>query len=191
MGTYSSFSFETFRKENPNVELHITECTDIVAMSHVLNYDTELAVVSGPVDANLFDSITLKTSDYTLIVETNHPLASNNFITFEKIKNESIISLYEKFNVYHNFVDQCHRHGFEPNIVSTTIELLHLFNLCKLNKGVGISIDFANKYFSFNNIKAIPFAEPNYQWEACIIYKKEHQLSPIAKSIIDYLLSLS
>ena len=190
LGTYSSFSFEEFKTLNNEIELNISEYNDMRAMSQILNYDAELAIVSGPVDLSLFNSITLKTGKYTLIVGAKHPLATKEYIDFDDLRDEKIISLYENFNMYHNFVDRCHTHGFEPNIASKTVEIFHVYTLCKLNKGVGISVDIANKYFTFEDILAIPFADPTYVWEVDIIYKKDHQLSDIALKMVDYLLAI-
>ena len=190
LGTYSVFSFETFRTKNPHIELNVSECNDMHAMSQILNYDTEIAIVSGPVDPSLFNSITLKTGAHTLLVGAEHHLAKKGSIAFSDLQDEKIISLYENFNIYYNFVERCHLQGFEPNIVSKTVDIFHLYNLCKLNKGVGISVDIANKHFALDNILAIPFSDSSYVWEADIIYKKNHQLSDIAQKVIDYLISI-
>lgn len=191
-GVISSISYDIiteFQSIYPNIELDIREYPDLKCEEAVLKGEVDLGFTIADVDKNLFNSKIIKTEKLCALVNEKNPLSKNTEIDFQNLKNEKIISINKEFKLYHNFVNKCIEHGFKPDIVLTTQEMILVHNLSRLNKGIGISV-----YFFMNdiaNVKVIPFKDPSFSWQICLITKKERFMPNITKRFIDYILNMN
>ncbi|WML32571.1 LysR substrate-binding domain-containing protein [Clostridium sp. OS1-26] len=116
-------------------------------------------------------------------------MSEKTSVDFNDLKDEKLIILNEKFHFYHNFLSKCKESGFEPNIVFTTSEVITVHKLSHLNKGTGVSVDFITNDISYPNVYSIPFKDPSFVWEICLITKKNRFVSNLVKLFTNYVLN--
>ncbi|OBR96436.1 MULTISPECIES: LysR family transcriptional regulator [Clostridium] len=178
-----------FQKTYPNIKLVIKTYPDSICEEVVMNEKADLAVSIGPVNEKTFNSTAIKSQYPCILVNKKNPLSKKTSVDFKELKNEKFIILNEKFHFYHNFINKCRESGFEPNIVFTTSEIITVHKLSHFNKGIGISIDFMAKDINYEDIYPIPFKDPSFKWEICLITKK-HRFEPnLVKIFTNYMLN--
>ncbi len=175
----------------PNINAIINDTDEKNAMRRLLDEKINMAMVSGPVDETIFDETILMKFNYVAIVNENNHLYHRTKITFEDLKVEQIVIASQNNNMYDNFIKQCKKNNFDPNICMLASDAQHLLFLCMENEGIGITSTFYSNYFPIEKIRIIPIIEENYEWTIEIITKKGQQLPMAEKIWKDYIVSIS
>ncbi len=182
---------EDFRKINPYLNFSFIEYTDFACEQSVLDGSVDLGLTIGPVDQRKFDAKIVKCHQAHALVNKDNPLYSKATISIKDLKNEKIILVNEEFKMYHNFVSLCHQAGFEPDILLTTAEILIPYKMSRLNKGIGITVDFVSQDISYENVKSIPFEADEFTWDITIITAKGKPRPNICEEFIRYIQSIA
>ena len=177
-----------FKETYPHIELNIREYEDYYCEEAVFNEEADVGFTIAPVEKTKFNSIVVKRDKMCILVNEHNPLSKKSQVDFSEIKNEKFIIVNEKFKLYHNFINKCRKAGFEPEIHLTTVELILVHNLSRLNKGVGVSVYFITNDVA--NVRPITFIDPSCTWEVCLITKKNRLKSYITKTFINYTLRI-
>lgn len=178
-----------FCEAYPNIELVVKTYPDSICEEVVMNENVDLALSIGPINKKNFHSTIIKTQYPCILVNEENPLSEKTTVDFSDLKDEKLIILNEKFHFYHNFINKCKESGFEPNIVFTTSEVITVHKLSHLNKGTGVSVDFITNDISYPNVYSIPFKDPSFVWEICLITKKNRFVSNLVKLFTNYVLN--
>lgn len=178
-----------FCEAYPNIELVVKTYPDSICEEVVMNENVDLALSIGPINKKNFHSTIIKTQYPCILVNEENPLSEKTAVDFSDLKDEKLIILNEKFHFYHNFLNKCKESGFEPNIVFTTSEVITVHKLSHLNKGTGVSVDFITNDISYPNVYPIPFKDPSFVWEICLITKKDRFMSNLVKLFTNYVLN--
>lgn len=178
-----------FCEAYPNIELIVKTYPDSICEEVVMNENVDLALSIGPINKKNFHSTVIKTQYPCILVNDENPLSEKTAVDFSDLKDEKLIILNEKFHFYHNFINKCKESGFEPNIVFTTSEVITVHKLSHLNKGTGVSVDFITNDISYPNVYSIPFKDPSFLWEICLITKKDRFVSNLVKLFTNYVLN--
>lgn len=178
-----------FCEAYPNIELIVKTYPDSICEEVVMNENVDLALSIGPINKKNFHSTVIKTQYPCILVNEENPLSEKTAVDFSDLKDEKLIILNEKFHFYHNFINKCKESGFEPNIVFTTSEVITVHKLSHLNKGTGVSVDFITNDISYPNVYSIPFKDPSFLWEICLITKKDRFVSNLVKLFTNYVLN--
>lgn len=183
---------DKFNELHPSIELDLPELPDSYCERVLLlpDININIAITIGPIDTSKFNYKLIRTYYPCVIVNKKNPLSKKSEITFEDLQNEKIIIYNPSFKLHQNFVNKCKQHGFKPNIISMNTEIYLVHKLCRLNKGIGISLDFIAKDFDYSNTCAIPFADKTFTWDIYLIYKKGDFLPESAKLFANYILNL-
>lgn len=189
LGIISSCSLDFFFKFNekyPNIDVQISEFTDVDVEESILNGLADIGLAVEPVDRSKFHVIPFSSEDECLVVHKSNPLSKKTKISFLDLKEEKIIIESKKFKVYSKFVDYCRIFGFEPNILFESTEIGFAHKLAHLNKGVALSVASAAKDITYEDVIILPFEE-NFLWEWCVISRINEGLSPVCLEFIKYL----
>lgn len=178
-----------FQKAYPKIELEIQEYPDYYCEKAVSNGDLDIALTIGPIDQAAFHSKVIKTQYPCILINEKNPLSQKSVISFKDLRNENFIITSDKFKMHHNFVNKCRDEGFEPNIVLSTSEIYIIHKLSRLNKGLGISVDFIATDINYSNVHPILFEDKNFVWEINLIYKKDSFLSSAGRIFSDYVMN--
>lgn len=177
-----------FKEIYPHIELNIREYEDYYCEEAVFNEEADVGFTIAPVEKTKFNVIIVKRDKMCILVNEHNPLSLKSQVDFSEIKNEKFIIVNEKFKLYHNFINKCREAGFEPEIYFTTMEMILVHNLSRLNKGVGVSVHFISNDVA--NVRPITFIDPSCTWEVCLITKKNCLASHITKTFINYTLRI-
>ena len=109
-----------------------------------------------------------------------YTLANEEQIDIADLKLEQIISMNEKYHVYHDVINECHLNGFHPNIVAKVGEGESIYRLVMNKVGIGI----APKFFCDNeDIKAVAIKDA-YTWDVYSVYRGDSADRELAKRFL-------
>ena len=77
----------------------------------------------------------------TVLVYSEHPYYDRKEISIEDLKQQKLISLNEKYFIYHSLNQRCQDFGFSPDIVIHTMESSLIYRFCQQKMGIGIDAD--------------------------------------------------
>lgn len=177
-----------FQQLYPQIELAIAEYPDFLCEKAVLDGDLDIAFSIGPIDESKFHSKVIKTQSLRILINKKNPLSKKDEISFNDLKGESFAIVNENFKLYHNFINKCKEAGFQPNIIFTTAEIFITHKLSRLNKGLGISVDFVVDDINYPNVCSRPFSDKSFVWDVALIYKKDSILSNAGKLFTDFII---
>lgn len=184
MSALPSSFISGFQKLYPHIELQFTEYQDTLCEEAVFNEHESLGFSIAPVNPERFDFHTVIRDKICILVNEKNPLSSKSSVCFEDLKDEQFLILNNNFKLRRIFNENCRKSGFEPHIALETMELILIHNFSKLNKGIGVSVDFIAHDIA--NVRPIPI-EPECPWEVCTITKKGKHLSDAARRFIQYI----
>jgi DNA-binding transcriptional LysR family regulator len=127
-----------FRRDYPRVIVHVLEDSDVELQQSVLESKVDFAIVTAPGSPHTVKVIPLGTEDLLLVVPEHHPLASHSAIGLGQVANEDFVLPDSSFHITSQFIDACHRAGFEPRVVCRTGSFESVKGLVR--EGLGISI---------------------------------------------------
>ncbi|MBO6127596.1 MAG: LysR family transcriptional regulator substrate-binding protein [Pseudobutyrivibrio sp.] len=110
-----------------------------------------------------------------------YTLANEEQIDITDLKLEQIISMNEKYHVYHDVINAYHRNGFNPNIVAKVGEGESIYRLVMNKVGIGI----APKFFCDNeDIKAVAIKDA-YTCDVYGVHREDSADKELAKRFLD------
>ena len=193
-GTIQEFAGKAiapFEKQYPDIHLSIYEETDLACDAAVERQDVELALTIGPVDERKFDSVLLFSTMHAIIVHESHPLAQRKHVTVEDLRDVPVAIINKETKTNPNFRAACKAAGFEPRIAAVVGDILLVYHFAENNTGVGISTVALAKRLARPNVRAIPFVEPEMQWNIYLIKNKNATLSSEARAFERMLISFT
>jgi DNA-binding transcriptional LysR family regulator len=193
-GTIQEFAgkaIAAFKKQYPHIHLSIYEETDLACDAAVEQEDVELALTLGPVDENKFNSVLLFSTMHAIIVHESHALAQRQYITVEDLRDVPVAIINKETKTNPNFRAACKAAGFEPRIAAVVGDILLVYHFAEDNTGVGISTMALAKRLARPHVRAIPFVEPEMQWNIYLIKNKNATLSSEARAFEQTLISFT
>lgn len=162
-----------FREAFPEIEFHYREYPDLQAERLFAEKEGNVAFSIGKFDEALYEVVPLETFPIKLLVNERHPLSSRDSVTIKDIKGEPLYIESSQFVIYHLIMDRCRKAGFEPNVVFETSGFSLCHKMVKANKGISVTVDFIYDDMKGTGMKLIPFSDGSYEWNACMITRKE------------------
>ena len=172
-----------FKRLHPEIELRFTEYQDNFCERAVLNEHEDVGFSIAPVDPELFSVRTVIRDKMCILVSENHPLAQKTTVRFEELREEPLLLLNNNFKLRQIVNRKCREAGFTPLVALETMELILIHNFSRLQKGVGIGVDFIAH--DMTHLRSVPF-EPVCPWEVCFITKKGIHRSKAAQKFIRF-----
>lgn len=161
-----------------------------VNMTHILMeklIDGSLDVVLAPMPESVNDHIDylpIFKQELFLVVYNDHPLVNKSSVTIEDFKNEKLVMINKKTNLYIQTENMFKRHNIMPDIAFKVDECNSMAAFVGAQLGVAVmpNIPSLDSY----KVTAIPFEGRTMSRTICIVWNKKRQLSPAMKSFIDY-----
>lgn len=170
-----------FMESNPEVLASWSEYENEQIIRRILNDEISFGFVVGkPNNSNLVTEL-VKSIDLVAYVYNGHRLFDEKQVEISDLKTEKIISMNEKYHVYHDVINACHLNSFNPNIVARVGEGESIYRLVKNRVGIGIS----PKFFSDNeDIKAVEIKDA-YSWDVYGVYRVDSADRDLAKRFLE------
>ena len=176
--------FAGFKQVYPSLELTVIEEGSLALRKMLEQEEIDLGIVitSGP--STLLESHQITKGEILLCVSPMHWLAGEISVDFGKLQNEPFILLKE--DTYHRQIvlQECKKHGFEPNVVLSSSQVDTIRGL--VAKGVGISFLLEGIARRDNRIHCLHLADPIVT-EIGLAWKKDRYLSKACKAFIEFM----
>jgi DNA-binding transcriptional LysR family regulator len=190
-GTIGEFAGELifhFRQQYPDISLGVLESSDWDCEESVWSEKSEFGFSLAPLDQKRFESTSVFTRRFCLLVHKSNPLASRESVPLDILRTTPVM-IMDKRSKTHQIVMQCCREaGFQPVVQFSAGEVIGIHRLVNANRGVGISVESVAEDLGQANICSIPFEDSRMIWDAHFFKKRGAILSPIAKTFERYVL---
>lgn len=165
-----------FSKNFPDLDIEILELPTFLNVQEALLDETiDFGISVLPLHYKELDSILLKKSELSLILPRNHPLAKQEKITLEQLRQERWIEITASFHPIFEEVEKlCINAGFNrrPNIVQEVSSLEIMAQLVAMGKGIAFIPSFFD-ISSIPNIVNIPLDNIAITFEQCLVFRSD------------------
>ena len=188
-GVLNIFPLEKFQELNeqfPDIVFEWKEFENQETINQLRNHQIDVAFVIGNVTQEGILSDTIYESKMTALVYKGHPYYERESIGMQDLEGEQLISLNDKYYIYHSLNQRCQDFGFSPNIVIHTMESSLIYRFCKEKMGIGIDADIHHDKNLLDPLHKIPIKDA-IPWKISLVYKenmKKESLIQKLKKII-------
>lgn len=143
-------SIALFKNNYPDIILSIIEGErdDIIKMLDKNEIDFAF-LRDFELDKKSFNINPLVNDELVLITEKNHPFSKKKYINLKDAQDENFILLGSKSGIDRLSIDECNKHGFEPNVIFKVNKIETILGL--VSEGLGITLLMKRVISSFNN----------------------------------------
>jgi LysR family transcriptional activator of glutamate synthase operon len=149
---------------------------DSVASGHA-----DLGFLQLPASKAAFESRTLLTEPFVLLVGASHALAAAKDLTLKQLAGESFI--FYKGRARDTALEACRKAGFEPRIACESGELETVRALVAAGLGLAVVPQLAAGNLP-KTIQAISIREPKMHRQIAAVWQKGSVLSPAAHALL-------
>jgi len=162
-----------FQRIYPNVSFSFGEYPDRMVESLLLEKKGNVALSVGPFTGDCFEVQILKKCNLGLLVYEDHPLARRSHVKIEDIIDEKLYLENSTFKLNEFIQSRCWNKGFEPNIVFETNGFDMCYKMCRMKKGISVTVDFIHEDMKNEGLIMIPFEENDMVWEVGLLTPKD------------------
>lgn len=170
-----------FKEEYPDIQLDVLEGTDKLIDKNMQEEGIEIGFIAGPVDITKYNAEIFSSHKHCLVINENHPLAKKDKIAYNDLDNEQIALEGRNFKPYYNNMNRFLKANVKPIILMETTEIALTHKIANMNKGIGISVDFAAWSNPYSNTVIKQFEDEECVWDTYFVYNKGKILSPEAE----------
>lgn len=178
-----------FTREHPAVQILVQEEMTSQLLAKVLSYETELALVSLPLDEPRLDVRPLCMDEMFLALPPGHRLAPKRQVTGADLQGESLIVMKEGHCLGEQVLNFCDRRGIQPRITFQSAQLETVQALVRSGLGLSLVPAMALKTEAADAPIYRPFKAPKPQRQIVAISARERQLSRAAAALLQTLLA--
>lgn len=178
-----------YKNLHPECELEQLELNDLDCQDYVRRDSHNVALSTKPWHMNGLDYIPLHKEQLQFIVNKKHPLAASESIKISDLKDDKLLVLNKKFNIYYRILNLCKKAGFSPQIAYMSADVSQLVRLASEGLGVFICVEHIYKESSFDNLVCIPIADSEAYWEVGIITQLNKSIKKDIRQFMSFLLA--
>jgi DNA-binding transcriptional LysR family regulator len=179
-----------FLVKHPHVEVGLEEVMSAKVTKGVLENAADVGVfVLGTLAQNL-KIFPYRKGELVLVVSKEHPLAARRSVSIEDILDFDFIGLHSGSWINSELMKTANELGRTPKLRMRVMEYDALCLMVEAGLGIGILPKGSGKpYVSTMRLKTIALSEPWAKYELGICVRSYDELSPVAKLLVDHLLS--
>ncbi|CAM5721524.1 LysR family transcriptional regulator OS=Lysinibacillus sphaericus OX=1421 GN=LS41612_21425 PE=3 SV=1 [Lysinibacillus sphaericus] len=173
-----------FHQQYPNVHLELVERGAKLIGTLVENGEVDMGIVVLPTDERKFVVQSFVEDQFFVYINEQHPLAQQDTILLQDLKNESFIIFTEEFTLHDYVIKSCKSAGFTPIIGYKSSQWDLIVELVSSNLGVTLlPYSIAAKQTN-QNVKIIPLQNYHMPWRLGVITKKNTYQSYALKQLL-------
>lgn len=176
-----------FQRMYPNVTLSYEEYPDRVVERRLLEHKGNVALSVGPFPGDCFEVRSLKKCSLGLLVYEGHPLFDRESVTAKDINGESLYLENSQFKISELIQSACWSKGFEPQIVFETNGFDLCYKMCRMHKGISVTVDFIHEDMKNEGLKMIPFDEKELVWEIGLLTPRDRMVEPAVEKFCHFM----
>lgn len=176
-----------FQEKYPNVAFSYMEYPDRVAERMLLGKEGNVALSIGPFAGDCFDVKHLKKCKLGLLVYEEHPLAEKKEVSICDLAGEPLYLENSSFKLNEFIQSRCWNLGFEPDIVFETNGFDICYKMCRMKKGISVTVDFVHEDMNTEGLCMIPFEEEEMIWEIGMLTRKDTTMQTAIELFYEYI----
>lgn len=176
-----------FQKRYPGVAFSYIEYPDRVVERMLLDKEGNVALSIGPFAGDCFHVKSLKKCRLGLLVYEGHPLAGKKEVSIQDLEGEPIYLENSSFKLNEFIQSRCWNCGFEPDIVFETNGFDLCYKMCRMKRGISVTIDFVHEDMNTDGLVMIPFKEEEMVWEIGMLTLKDRAMEPSVEKFYKYI----
>ena len=176
-----------FQRMYPNISFSFQEYPDRTVERMLIEKKGNVALAIGPFVGDCFDVISLKKCSLGLLVYDEHPLAKRKHVSVEDLLDEKLYLENSSFKLNEVIQSKCWNKGFEPNIVFETNGFDMCYKMCRMKKGISITVDFIHDDMKTDGLTMIPFEEKDMIWEIGLLTLKDKGCEPSIEKFCQFI----
>lgn len=166
-----------FHNNYPDVSIHIEGKYGDASLKYLDTQEIDFAMKMLPVDEEKYSIIPIAKQKLRLGVPKNHPLASQKQVSFRKLSNEKFLTLSDDYSLHKQFMRNCEKAGFIPNIVLSASDCSLLANMVSREWGVFLTAQPIWDSVDTSNIHLLDINDADTSWDLALIRKKERMMN--------------
>lgn len=173
-----------FHQQYPEVHLELVERGAKMVGTLVENGEVDMGIVVLPTDERKFSVQPFVEDQFFVFINELHPLAQQQHIQLQDLKNETFIIFAEEFALHDYVIKSCKNVGFTPYVGYKSSQWDLIVELVSSNLGVTLlPYSIAAKQTN-TNVKILPLYNFDMPWRLGIITKKNTYQSYALKQLL-------
>lgn len=173
-----------FHQHYPEVHLELVERGAKMVGTLVENGEVDMGIVVLPTDERKFSVQPFVEDQFFVFINELHPLAQQQHIQLQDLKNETFIIFAEEFALHDYVIKSCKNVGFTPYVGYKSSQWDLIVELVSSNLGVTLlPYSIAAKQTNAN-VKILPLYNFDMPWRLGIITKKNTYQSYALKQLL-------
>ncbi|MBS4761896.1 LysR family transcriptional regulator [Carnobacteriaceae bacterium zg-ZUI252] len=185
--------FSKFMLDHPNVDLTLTQGGSKNLQAQLASGEIDIGILSFP---KYEDSITIdpfkSERGYTpcIVAPANHPIAKNNSLSFNDLKNEQFSSFSQRFILGRYLKKRAKECQFTPKIIYTDDNWEVLLSSVNQLNSVCLMAKEYQDYYNNNDLKWIPIENDSIHIPIGVAYRQNYPYSQNISLLIQTLRAL-
>ena len=147
--------FNSFRKENPDIELQITEVEDDRLIEGISKNEYDLIIARETMfDKSKFKTYPLAKDELIVAISSEHKLSQRDKLTLDDIKNENFILMNPYTSIYQLCINKLKENNIDANIIRTA-RTESIIGSVAINEGISLLPKSNFEVFHQKNINTI------------------------------------
>lgn len=147
--------FNSFRKENPDIKLQITEVEDDRLIEGISKNEYDLIIARETMfDKSQFKTYQLAKDELIAAISSEHKLSQRDKLTFDDIKNENFILMNPYTSIYQLCINKLKENNIDANIIRTA-RTESIIGSVAINEGISLLPKSNFEVFHQKNINTI------------------------------------
>ncbi|WP_217586044.1 LysR family transcriptional regulator [Lentibacillus saliphilus] len=173
----------SFHKVYPDVTFQLEEDGSKGIEEKILAGQLDFGVVVFPEGGDLFDYYAFEAERLKLVVSVYHPLAGQEHVQLQELKNETFILFTQDFTLRKIIIEACRQAGYKPKIISESSQPDFIEEMVASNLGITLLPESSEAHLG-PHVDTVAIVEPSIEWRLAFIWRKDAQLSQPAKDFI-------
>ena len=147
--------FNSFRKENPDIKLQITEVEDDRLIEGISKNEYDLIIARETMfDKSQFKTYPLAKDELIVAISSEHKLSQRDKLTLDDIKNENFILMNPYTSIYQLCINKLKENNIDANIIRTA-RTESIIGSVAINEGISLLPKSNFEVFHQKNINTI------------------------------------
>lgn len=147
--------FNSFRKENPDIKLQITEVEDDRLIEGISKNEYDLIIARETMfDKSKFKTYPLAKDELIVAISSEHKLSQRDKLTLNDIKNENFILMNPYTSIYKLCINKLKENNIDANIIRTA-RTESIIGSVAINEGISLLPKSNFEVFHQKNINTI------------------------------------
>ena len=175
-----------FRRAYPQLEVTLEEREPAPIFRSLANHTHDLAFVrSNYLDPTVYDSLIIAQDRLLVAVSEHHRLAKQRSVSLSELVGENFI-IYDKSTLIDALVlDACHRAGFDPRIIYTTLRIESILGQVASNNGIALVMARLFNHSRHHGVAGVALDEPITS-NVVLAWLRGKHLSQAGQAFIDF-----